>query len=471
MLLNDPRLKNDRRNTMREHTQSRIRILLLLGLIILVFYTPSYAYAESLEHSEGYNKSISMLTTVPPRVVSGRGGSHEKGGLSSLSFITDDVKKNLVKVLVDGKEIDSKKYTVSGNPLTVTLNANYLNTLASEGHVIEIVTVNGTANANFTITDENQQNPSNYMDDSDNTNSIVNDQTTPVTPADNFDHNADQNNNTNNTERNDRTTDNPDESKPFIEGHPEQNGWDVIKDKLLDAISDKLSDPNSDGKVIVDMNGASVVPGDVVDEIRGQDVTVVFDLGEGVKWTINGMDITGDNIGDIDFGVKIGTNTIPVDVVNNITGEKYSIQISLAHNGDFGFSATLSVDMDKKNAGLFANLFYYNTDTEELEFICADEIASDGTAELTFTHASDYTIVVDTEPMDGSLTQANVLANAAGADNTVTGFDTQGRTTDSAVEDQSVDEGAWSLWWIIIICGVVIAIGLGGFYVIRKKRQ
>lgn len=405
MLLDDPRLKNDRRNTMREHTQSRIRILLLLGLIILVFYTPSYAYAESLEHSEGYNKSISMLTTVPPRIISGKGGNHEKGGSSGLEFRTDDVRENFQKVFVDGKEITFENFTVSGNPLTITLNANYLDTLASESHVIEIVTVNGTANANFTITDENQQNPINYTD------------------------------------------------------------------KLLDAISDKLSDPNSDGKVIVEMNGASVVPGDVLNEIRGQDVTVVFDLGEGVKWTINGMDITGDNIGDIDFGVKIGTNTIPVDEVNSITGERYSIQISLAHNGDFGFSAILSVDMDKKNAGLFANLFYYNTDTEELEFICADEIASDGTAELTFTHASDYTIVVDTEPMDGSLTQANVLANAAGADNTVTGFDTQGRTTDSAVEDQSVDEGAWSLWWIIIICGVVIAIGLGGFYVIRKKRQ
>ncbi len=390
---------------MREHTQSRIRILLLLGLIILVFYTPSYAYAESLEHSEGYNKSISMLTTVPPRIISGKGGNHEKGGSSGLEFRTDDVRENFQKVFVDGKEITFENFTVTGNPLTVTLNANYLDTLASESHVIEIVTVNGTANANFTITDENQQNPINYTD------------------------------------------------------------------KLLDAISDKLSDPNSDGKVIVEMNGASVVPGDVLNEIRGQDVTVVFDLGEGVKWTINGMDITGDNIGDIDFGVKIGTNTIPVDEVNSITGERYSIQISLAHNGDFGFSAILSVDMDKKNAGLFANLFYYNTDTEELEFICADEIASDGTAELTFTHASDYTIVVDTEPMDGSLTQANVLANAAGADNTVTGFDTQVRTTDSAVEDQSVDEGAWSLWWIIIICGVVIAIGLGGFYVIRKKRQ
>ena len=259
--------------------------------------------------------------------------------------------------------------------------------------------------------------------------------------------------------------------EPFIKGYPDSNGWELIKESIQDAIRNKLTNLFSEDSVVIDMNGASVVPGDVLTEIKGQDVTVLFDLGEGVKWTINGMDITGDNIGDIDFGVKIGTNTIPVDVVNNVTGERHSIQISLAHNGDFGFTAILSVDMDKKNAGLFANLFYYNTDNDELEFICADEISEDGIADLTFTHASDYTIVIDTEPMDGSLAQTEVLANAAGADNTVVGSEKQNGATDNILEEHAGDTDAWSPWWIIIICGVIIAIGLGGFYVIRKKKQ
>ena len=262
-----------------------------------------------------------------------------------------------------------------------------------------------------------------------------------------------------------------DPGKPFIEGHPDQDGWDVIKERLQDAISDKLLDLNSDGKVIVDMNGASVVPGDILTEIKGQDVTVVFDLGDGIKWTINGMDITGDNIGDIDFAVSVGTNAIPVDVVNNVTGERYSIQISLAHDGDFGFTATLSVDMDKKNAGLYANLFYYNTDTEELEFICADKISEDGTADLTFTHASDYTIVVDKEPMDGSAVQSEVLADTADAGSNVQGSGTQSRGSNEEAAEPVTDKDAWSPWWIIVICGVIIAIGLGGFYVIRKKNS
>lgn len=39
------------------------------------------------------------------------------------------------------------------------------------------------------------------------------------------------------------------------------------------------------------MNGATVVPGDIFDSIKGQDINVVFDMGDGITWTVNGMDI------------------------------------------------------------------------------------------------------------------------------------------------------------------------------------
>ena len=150
------------------------------------------------------------------------------------------------------------------------------------------------------------------------------------------------------------------------------------------------------------MNGASIVPGNVLDEIKGKDITIVFDMGNGITWSINGQSITTGNVGNIDFTVKTGTKSIPVDIINNVTGERNNIQISLNHSGDFGFTAILSVNVDKKNAGLYANLFYYNETTGKMEFICADKIADDGIAELNFTHASDYAIVIDTEPMDGN---------------------------------------------------------------------
>ena len=51
--------------------------------------------------------------------------------------------------------------------------------------------------------------------------------------------------------------------------------------------------------------------------------------------------------------------------------------------------------------GMYANLFYYNPDHRSLEFVCAGQIREDGTADLPFMHASDYTVILSTVPMDG----------------------------------------------------------------------
>ena len=239
----------------------------------------------------------------------------------------------------------------------------------------------------------------------------------------------------------------PDTGKPFIKDETGKEGWDVIKNETSDA---------KDGDAVkVDMNGATVVPGDVLDTIAGKDVTIVFDMGNGITWSVNGNSITTDKVSDIDFSVKVGEeagNNIPVDVINNVTGERYSIQISLAYDGEFGFTAVLSINMEAKNVGLYANLFYYNETTGELEFICADEIAEDGTADLTFTHASDYTIVIDEAPMDGN-----------GADDS-TGTGSNNVTTESK-------EDSWNPLWIIIIGAIVIVAGLGIFFITKKKED
>ena len=185
------------------------------------------------------------------------------------------------------------------------------------------------------------------------------------------------------------------ETKPYIKDDSGKEGWDVISSQLDEAKSGET--------VTVVMNGTTVVPKDIFDSIKGEDVTLVLDMGDGISWKINGKDIT-DAAGDIDFGVTVGADagkSIPVDVINNVTGERYSMNLSLAYDGEFGFTARLTINMEAKNTGLYANLFYYNEQTGKLEFVSAGLIDEDGNVELEFTHASDYTIVIDAAVMDG----------------------------------------------------------------------
>lgn len=235
--------------------------------------------------------------------------------------------------------------------------------------------------------------------------------------------------------------------KPYIKDDSGKEGWDVIKPQLEEA---KAGDT-----VTVAMNGTTVVPKDVIDSIKGKDTTLVLDMGNGLSWKIYGKDIT-DAAGDIDFDVTVGADagkSIPVDVINNVTGERSSMNLTLAYDGEFGFTATLTVNMESKNAGLYANLFYYNEQTGELEFISAGQIDPDGNAELVFTHASDYTIVVDTR----------IMSDNGQADNK------SDETIPAPKTDDSTSKYAWNNTIIIIIGICIMLIVIGAVFYVRKK--
>ena len=245
----------------------------------------------------------------------------------------------------------------------------------------------------------------------------------------------------------DNGKDNGTSIKPYIKDDSGKEGWDVI--------SSQLDKAKSGDTVTVAMNGTTVVPKDIFDSIKGENVTLVLDMGNGLSWKINGQDITEPS-GDIDFGVTVGADagkSIPVDVINNVTGERYSMNLTLAYDGEFGFTATLTVNMESKNAGLYANLFYYNEQTGELEFVSAGQIDADGNVELEFTHASDYTIVVD----------AKIMSDNGQADNKAD------ENIPASKTDDSTSKYAWNNTIIIIIGICIILIVFGAVFYVRKK--
>ena len=165
-------------------------------------------------------------------------------------------------------------------------------------------------------------------------------------------------------------------------------GWEDIQQELENA---------KDGETVtIDMNGETEVPGEVWETIAGRDVTVILDMGENVSWTVDGNDVpAGASFGDMDFGVNLNTTGINVDVINAITGEVSSVQITLAHDGEFGFILTLTAPLGAENAGYWANLYHYDEDDETLNYETSGEIKEDGTASLRMTHASQYAIIID----------------------------------------------------------------------------
>ena len=223
------------------------------------------------------------------------------------------------------------------------------------------------------------------------------------------------------------------DARPFLKGENGKEGWDVIREEAKQAPAGE--------KITVDMNGTTKVPGSLFDLIRGEDVTVVFAMDNGITWSVNGRDVTVEGVRDIDFGVKYGEQAegnIPVSVINNVTGEKFYTGLSLAYDGEFGFQAVLTVNMDQKNAGLYASLYYYNEQT------------------LTFTHASEYILVVDAK-----------TAEQEPAD-TETG---KVQPADTGIVAAPAQEENHAAWWIFLIGAVAAAVGALAVILVNGKRR
>lgn len=187
------------------------------------------------------------------------------------------------------------------------------------------------------------------------------------------------------------------------------NGWTEIEEEVTETPSGST--------LAVDMNGTTEVPAKMFETLAGKDVTLELDMGSGVSWTVNGQDIPADtDFADLDLGVKLNTSGIPVDVINIVTGEKGAVQLTLAHNGEFGFTLTLTAPLGTENKGLWANLYHYNTTQKRMLFETAAKVDANGNVSLPFTHASEYAIVLDekshelpfTDVADGDWFQAAV---------------------------------------------------------------
>ena len=238
---------------------------------------------------------------------------------------------------------------------------------------------------------------------------------------------------------------------PFLKGENGKEGWDVIREEAKQAPAGE--------EITVDMNGTTEVPGSLFDLIRGEDVTVVFAMDNGITWSVNGRDVTVEEVRDIDFGVKYGEQAegnIPVSVITNVTGEKFHTGLSLSYDGEFGFQAVLTLNMDQKNAGLYASLYYYNEQTGEMEFICEEEIAEDGSVALTFTHASEYILVVDAK-----------TAEQEPAD-TETG---KVQPADTGIVAAPAQEENHTAWWIFLIGAAAAAAGAFAVILVNRKRR
>lgn len=178
----------------------------------------------------------------------------------------------------------------------------------------------------------------------------------------------------------------PDPGIPNIKGKSDKKGWDIIKEEIQKA--------KKKNTVTVEMNGAAVLESSVLDVMKGKDITVIFHMSDNIIWSIHGTSVTKNAAKDIDLRVELNTENIPDNIIDEVEKKGDITQLSLFYNGDFGFTANLSINIGEENEGRNAVLYYYNKDSKKMEWQGEDRVESEGWTTFSFTHASDYVIVL-----------------------------------------------------------------------------
>lgn len=240
--------------------------------------------------------------------------------------------------------------------------------------------------------------------------------------------------------------------------------------------SDTANTP--DGIFTVDMKATSVLYEETISTIRGQDVEVILNMGNSISWTINGRNIVADEANGIDMGVKVNSKNIPEEIMNqaaSISETATVLELSLAHNGSLDFLPILTISTASDNAGRMAALFYYNPDTNELEFVSEAEVAASGDICFTFSHASDYAVIISDSSLAAvkTITAAGIIdgigdeaSSAQVSDDTDTSYTPNGKT-----DTDKIALSPTTIVIIVIILLIIIAIGCTAFFMFRSKED
>ena len=232
--------------------------------------------------------------------------------------------------------------------------------------------------------------------------------------------------------------------------------------ELMSNLVEKAENETEDGEkktIAIQLNKNTEISQKIVEMAKEHGVDLEVSLPNELKWTIK-ADSLGDQMpSSINMNAQIVQEVIEQEVINTVVSEEEYIELSLSHDGTFGFEATLTVPVEKKHIGKTANLFYFNEKVRELEFVMAAPVNEDGNVLLDFNHASDYVIVFAEKSMEDAVNMAETITDVA---------------IEETVADEKQDKKD-SINHLITICMIILLVSGGialiGFFLCKHKEK
>lgn len=201
--------------------------------------------------------------------------------------------------------------------------------------------------------------------------------------------------------------------------------WKVICENIIDkgieydsAISELApptawidacvyAETTSDSVIITAPAGEWVVPKYVFKEMRDLPLRAFIKFSDGITWEINPTTIDLDKMPDGGVDLSVMFSDTLSSGLENVKNTQYKTEVSFKHTGDFGFAATLNIDLsehmkDAPDGEFLANYFGVN-DNGVMEWIRSQTLDQSSIASIGIRRANKLAIIVCRDKLDGSV--------------------------------------------------------------------
>ena len=121
---------------------------------------------RSLVSAEAKDKLEGLLAALRDyRITEGSGSTWTKGSSAGLTFRANGAYGKFTGIEVDGKAVEADGYAAENGSTVITLEADYLETLAAGRHTLTVLYADGEATGTFTIAEKIAEKPAEVVDD------------------------------------------------------------------------------------------------------------------------------------------------------------------------------------------------------------------------------------------------------------------------------------------------------------------
>ena len=211
-------------------------------------------------------------------------------------------------------------------------------------------------------------------------------------------------------------------------------------------------------KVVLQLNDNTNISKQIVDLAVDQGVDLEVVLRNGISWNLDTKTIGQTAIEEMDMNVQLQEGIIDAGLIETLADGRDYLEIRLAHDGEFGFTALLTIPVAEDNIGRLANLFYMNEETGKLEYQMVSEVTEEAEVSFTFSHASDYLIVFADEDMEEAASRLTENEETEAGE-------------EALADQEKSAQGGKTVIIIVCVLILLLAVGLIGLGIWLSKKR